>query len=416
MLCNNVGGGVMDLVWGPELELTETKTDIHHFLGNTKYEPVLTSIYAGLGIPPTLTGAAGQGGGGFTNNFISLKTMTERLQYGRDALVAFWEEEVRLVQRAMGFRFPAQLTFDRMVLSDEAAEKALLLDLWDRNLISDETVRQHFKEDPDVEQARVRREWRAQQNQQVPLKVSPFHNANGELDLKKTFAAQGMVTPSQVGLELDPKKAGETTLVDQQAKIQQKAARTDMAATKQDQDHQYRTERLQLRHGVHPLQQPAQPGQPGRPQGAKDSGPRKQKRVLPRSKADASDRAVFLDTLAWADRALADIGRLAAPAYLKALKKKTLRELSQAENRAFEEYKFYALCQVDPFAELTARTLAGIGGKALTVPAAVDELLKTTVAKHRESRGEEPTVEDLRKYRAGVYALWRGDYPEDPAA
>jgi thiamine biosynthesis lipoprotein ApbE len=138
--------------------------------------------------------------------------------------------------------------------------------------------------------------------------------------------------------------------------------------------------------------------------------------VLPRSRADAPDRAVFLDTLAWADRALAEIGRLASPAYLKALKKKTLRELSQAENRAFEEYKFYALCQVEPYADLSAKTLADLSGKALTVPAAVDELLKTTVAKHRESRGEDPTVEDLRKYRAGVYALWRGDYPEGPAA
>jgi hypothetical protein len=58
MLCNNVGGGVMDLVWGPEIDLVETKTDVHHFLGQTKYEPVLTAIYAGLGIPPTLTGAS----------------------------------------------------------------------------------------------------------------------------------------------------------------------------------------------------------------------------------------------------------------------------------------------------------------------------------------------------------------------
>ena len=46
-------------------------------LGSEKYTSVLNSIYAGLGVPPTLTGMA-TNGGGFTNNFISLKTLVER--------------------------------------------------------------------------------------------------------------------------------------------------------------------------------------------------------------------------------------------------------------------------------------------------------------------------------------------------
>ena len=74
ILASNVGGGTMDLVWGPELKFTESSTQVFRFLGKEKYEPVLTNIYAGLGIPPTLTGMANTGGG-FTNNFISLKTL-----------------------------------------------------------------------------------------------------------------------------------------------------------------------------------------------------------------------------------------------------------------------------------------------------------------------------------------------------
>jgi hypothetical protein len=66
----NVGGGTMDLVWGPDLELIESKTSVHQFLGEGKYTPHLNSIYAGLGIPPTLTGTFGAAG--TTNNFISL--------------------------------------------------------------------------------------------------------------------------------------------------------------------------------------------------------------------------------------------------------------------------------------------------------------------------------------------------------
>ena len=69
ILQNNVGGGTMDLIWGPDIELIESKTQVHQFLGEGKYTPHLNSIYAGLGIPPTLTGT--YGAAGTTNNFIS---------------------------------------------------------------------------------------------------------------------------------------------------------------------------------------------------------------------------------------------------------------------------------------------------------------------------------------------------------
>ena len=74
ILIGNVGGGTMELVWGPELTFTESHSEVYKFLGSEKYQAVLNSIYAGLGVPPTLTGIAGQSGG-FTNNFISLKTL-----------------------------------------------------------------------------------------------------------------------------------------------------------------------------------------------------------------------------------------------------------------------------------------------------------------------------------------------------
>ena len=51
------GGGTMDLVWGPDLDFKESNSQVYKFLGSEKYQPLLTSIYAGLGIPPTLTGS-----------------------------------------------------------------------------------------------------------------------------------------------------------------------------------------------------------------------------------------------------------------------------------------------------------------------------------------------------------------------
>jgi len=119
MLMNNVGGGSIDLIWGPELQLQETSTDISKFLGEEKYRPILNNIFAGLGIPPGLTGLPAPGG--FGNNFISLQTLVERLQYGRDLLIRFWSNEIRIVQQAMGFRLPAQVVFDQQTLTSPTA-------------------------------------------------------------------------------------------------------------------------------------------------------------------------------------------------------------------------------------------------------------------------------------------------------
>lgn len=173
ILASNVGGGTMELVWGPELSFQESSSEVYKFLGSEKYNSVLNSIYAGLGVPPTLTGMANNGGG-FTNNFISLKTMLERLQYGRDLLQKFWEKEIEIVRKAMGFRYKAHIQFDQMTLSDEAATKNLLIQLADRDIISHETLLERFNEIPQIENIRLKREL-SKRDTTGPEKAGPFH-------------------------------------------------------------------------------------------------------------------------------------------------------------------------------------------------------------------------------------------------
>ena len=168
ILASNVGGGTMDLVWGPEIDFKESSTQVYRFLGSEKYQPVLTNIYAGLGVPPTLTGLASGAGGGFTNNFISLRVLLERLEYGRNILMGFWSQEIEIVQKAMGFRFPATIHFDQMTLSDEAAEKNLLIQLADRDIISSETIQERFGEVSDIEKIRINRESKDRKNEKSP--------------------------------------------------------------------------------------------------------------------------------------------------------------------------------------------------------------------------------------------------------
>lgn len=174
VLASNVGQGTIDLVWGPELSFQETESKVYNYLGDDKYKTVLNSIYGGLGIPQTLTGSTGQSGG-FTNNFISMKTLIDRLEYGRDMLRKFWEKEIAIVQKAMGFAKPAQLHFNYMILANETAEKNLLVQLADRNIISYETVRERLNEIDGIENSRIRKEEKLRENEKMPPKSDPFH-------------------------------------------------------------------------------------------------------------------------------------------------------------------------------------------------------------------------------------------------
>lgn len=408
MLMNNVGGGVMDLVWGPEIDLLETSTEVYRFLGSTKYEPCLTQIYAGLGIPPTLTGAQQQGGGGFSNNFISLKTLTERLEYARGRLAEFWQDEIRLVQQAMGFRFPAKLVFDRMTLTDEAAEKQLLLNMWDRGLVSDEVVVERFGETPEIEEVRIRRDERKRKNGTKPLKASPYHDPQTDYGYKKIFAQLGAVTPSQLGVELDDNAKGEMPVLDKQLEQADKTAKLTTQDKQAERDHQYRTERLQIKHGVHPNQientlNKTKVGSPGRPKQAKDKHKRKEKEIKPRTSAS------YLKTLAWTNDAQDKISTITSSAYLKSLGKKNLRQLTEDESATFEQYKFFLLCNLRPDSEVTEQEIVGLSKANLQAPAPIHELLKATLALHTEKHGKEPTLDDYRLYQAGAVAAWNTD-------
>ena len=295
ILASNVGGGTMELVWGPELSFQESSSEVYKFLGSEKYTSVLNSIYAGLGVPPTLTGMANNGGG-FTNNFISLKTLLERLQYGRDQLVKFWDKELEIVRKAMGFRYKAHIQFDQMTLSDEAATKNLLIQLADRDIISHETLLERFKEIPQIENIRLQREL-SKRESSGPPKASPYHNPNHKQDLEK---------------------------MDKQAKFanqqSKKNSNTDIK-------------------------------EPGRPVNKLDEGPRKQRVEKPKSNPGVAE--LFL----WSNNAWDSTSEIITNAYLKSQNKKNLRQLTKPQIKDLEQLKLDIFTNLEAFSSVTEASI-----------------------------------------------------------
>lgn len=375
ILVNGVGGGIVDLIWGPDIELKESTTTLHNFLGETKYVPVLNAIYAGLGIPPLFTGATNQGS--FTNNFLAIKTLIERLQYIRERVIEFWETELVLVQKAMGFEKPAHVTFDRMTLNDEASILQLITGLVDRNIISEEYAQEMVGAIPEIETFRLNREEKERQKGKRGKKTSPFQSPSIDDEYKKLFVQQGIIAPSQVGLDLPKKKPDETTKMDEDNKTKVKVAKF----------------------------KPVGIAGQGRPRFSKDGKKRKQKQVKPRRSVNQQ----FLQATLWAEDAQNFISEFLTPVFLKSINKQNLRQASYQDAANFENLKFRTLIQLKPHEKLEGKRIKEILKSPLLVPEDINALLIETLKVYKKQNSKEATLEHRRRLQSKLYALVNSD-------
>jgi len=377
ILANNVGGGTIDLVWGPDIDFKESNTQVHHFLGAEKYQPVLSNIYDGLGVPFGNTGMSK----GMTNSFISMQTFVERLEYGRRVLQNFWNEQIKKVQLAMGYKKPAQITFDQINLGDDTTYKTLLTGLVDRDLLSAESVLENFGYDYGIESIRINRDNKKRTNGKLPPKASGFHNPQSSPDheMKKILLQRGGVAPSEVGVDLKPKKDGEQSPNEQQHEMQLEQAKNNAI-----QQAKYK-----------PV------GTAGRPQRAKDSGPRKKKRPPVQTKASE-----FTNIFLWGCEAQKRVSDIVTPILLaNAYKKSNMRQLTVAEAEEVEQVKFQVFSNLEPFSEVTNEKILEVANAGLIPDINVISATKILLGMFKQQNNREPTIEEMRQIQASGMAL-----------
>ena len=372
ILASNVGGGTMDLVWGPEIDFKESNSQVYKFLGAEKYQPVLTSVYAGLGIPPTLTGASHAGG--YSNNYVSLKTLIERLEYGRQILKEFWQGEIERVQKAMGFRFPAQIHFDSIILSDEAAQKQLLVQLADRDIISHETLLERFREIPGIEKIRVRREERQRVNDALsPNKAGPYHNPQHKEDIAKIALTKDIIDKDVYlnDLGLPPSE------VEQIDEVEREEGPPGPPREKEG---------------------PA-PEDPdgGRPKNSRDTQKRKQKRVLPRSSDSVS-------VTLWAYEAQKAIAEFVAPIALQHFDKKNVRSLTKSEVDQLEYFKLCILCGIKPYMDIDVEAIKNILDSNIKPSDEFTQYATALIGEFALSHNRKPTIDEMRYIYASTFS------------
>lgn len=359
---NSVGGGTIDVIWGKDVDIIETDlSNAAAFLGEEKYKPTLNNIYTTMGVPITLTSTY-SGGAGASGSQMSLKTLTERLHYGRTNLLDFWQAELEMFAKALGWKEAPQIEFDQTILANEDTEKQLLIQLADRNLISDETLQLKFNLNPDMEQIRTNRENKERTSGRRVNKAGQWFDPQHKEKLTQIALQSGSVTPSQVGLELPDPKPKE---ISQITKLQQKGAGDQK-------------------------KNPGVSGK-GRPGGKKDS----KKRKTPKFSTRAAD-------LAWAIDAQKQINDILQPAILKGFGKANIRKLTYEEYNQAEKIKFDVLCGLKPFEAIDLEKVDAIVKAGLSYDSLKEEI-STQVHEYRQQTNTEPTIDQIRLIQAEVY-------------
>ncbi len=369
LLTQGVAGGIMDIIWGPDIEVQEISSDLHQYLGESKYVPTLKAIYEGLGVPPLFTGGSSQGS--YTNNFLSIKTFIVRLQYLRECLRTFWNKEFEILQKALDWDDPPVLVFDRMTLNDEAGVLQVLLHMVDRGILSDEAMQEMVGAIPEIEQVRIKREWQDRKRKRTPPKASQFHKPDFENTWLDSFIKLGEVTPSQVGLELEENKEGEKT--PNQSKvdlgIQGPKAKSDLG---------------------------------GRPPGVKDKAKRKTKVLKPKKGI-----AKLIQNITWAQDAQLKINDIVTPLYLSSLEKKNLRQLTDEEFNNLEQLKLGLLANI-PLNTTVDESLIkdAIVDKKIEISQLFSDLLASLVRDQEEKLGSKLTIDIIRRMQSIAYATY----------
>jgi hypothetical protein len=224
----------------------------------------------------------------------------------------------------MGFRFPARIEYDIDNLGDEVAEKALLIQLADRNLISDELLQYRFGSDPEMEKTRLTRENRERDNGTFVPKSGPWHDPQVGVSYKKIGLQKGVLSPGQVGLTEKAKRREMRILLDEKNDVVD------------DKDGSLKTPKQNTNLT------------PGRPKNSKDKEKRKSRTFKPQVRAK-------LDI--WLTNAHKQITDIINTIYLQYKNKKNMRCLTAQEMNEIESVRRNVLFNLQPFEQITKKMI-----------------------------------------------------------
>lgn len=193
------------IVWHDLISIESNYPPVDKILGEEKYEQVNKEIRAAIGIPEVILVGAGKGS--FSNSFLSVKGLIQRLKGARETTSAWIEKQFQILSKAMDFKRPPFVKMEHIDLEDEGEQKRLLLELVDRGMISYQTCIEAFGENYDIEVQRMKQEdkFRQKNSKRYPYtlfktgKYLPFDTSTDSLIDSETVDKNQKQVPTAQG-------------------------------------------------------------------------------------------------------------------------------------------------------------------------------------------------------------------------
>lgn len=305
----NTGGGGADIIWSSDIVLDEHYPPVEKLVN---FEENTHNILMGLGVPEGLVGGKATGSAGMTQNYLGLKNLIKRLEAGRRALRMWLNEEIDIIQKEMGFKKRPIIRFAHTDLHDEQTYFNLLMQLLDRNVISDTTVLERVNEIPEIERARIDAEEAARKDNLIPEKASPFHKPDLELQQKHELKKITHQAKTQQDFPPPPSKGP-----DNSTNVQKRTNKTKMTR--------------------------------GRPTGSKDK--------VTRKRGATKVKASMAQLLVEANKIYDYVDTVIKNHALKVYNISNARQLSSAQEQDLDKIRLCTFAHIAPFTELSEESV-----------------------------------------------------------
>jgi hypothetical protein len=176
-------GQALNILWNEAIEAEVITADVARLFDPKKHESADRDILLALGINESLIGGTG---GKFANSFVGASTVLERIETARQGVEEWLMQELKLIADAMGFRKLPEIRWGKTSLRDQNAERALLIQLLDRGIISFDDVLEEFDTSVDIQAAKRKDEKKHVQDGTFKIRgpyIVPMDEASLDEDL-----------------------------------------------------------------------------------------------------------------------------------------------------------------------------------------------------------------------------------------
>lgn len=188
-------GQALNIIWNDLIDADVIQADVNGIFDPKKHESADKDIATALGVPDILLGGKG---GNFSNSFISVATVLEKLESARNRIADWLRNELKLISDVMKFKKLPDIKFGQSSLTDRKAEQTFYMNLFDRGIISADTLLKFADTTPEIEAAKQAEENDLRKGKKIkPLDIKGPYIKDDTKNLPKT--ANGRPPGSNTG-------------------------------------------------------------------------------------------------------------------------------------------------------------------------------------------------------------------------